>query len=108
MRSFDEAVTILGGKTRQKVDHNTYVEQLAPNEIGVRLYDTIIVRYFRNGSTRLYSGGFQTVTTKKRIEEFSPCRVNQKKGRWFVNGVEFQEGIEVGQPQTQTLFGFLR
>ena len=99
MRNFNDAIAKLNGRDSRKVDNNTYLERLSPDEIGVRLHNTYVVRYFRNGSVTIHSGGWHTVTTKDRINSYSPASVTQRKYEWFCNGVPFTEGMEVGTPQ---------
>lgn len=99
MRNFDEALAKLNGRDRCKLENNTYLERLTADEIGVKLHSTIVVRYHRNGSVKVYSGGWHTVTTKARINDYSLARIHQRKSAWyFANGEPFTEGAEVGTP----------
>lgn len=78
------ADTKLGGKTKRKVGNNTYLVRLGPEEIGLKLHYTFIVRFFLNGDVILNSGGWRTVTTKARINEFAEgVSVYQKDWLWF-------------------------
>ena len=48
----------------------------------------------------LNSGGWQTLTTKDRINRFSPARLYQSKHEWFIDDragkpVEFEDGMTV-------------
>ena len=47
----------------------------------------VICIFERDGETiyRLNSGGYQTVTTKDRLNTFSPARIYQKRGVWYLN-----------------------
>ena len=62
---------------------------------GLKLHDTIIVEYFPDGSFKLNSGGWQTVTTKSRINEFTPSwiKLNQENKIWYVNDELFKDGM---------------
>lgn len=104
MRNFDQALAKLNGRDRRKLENNTYLERISDNEIGVKLHSTYVVRFNRNGSIKVSSGGWETVTTKARINTYSPASISQRKGVWYMaDGSEFEDGMEVGQP-TATLF----
>lgn len=89
MFTYEDALNILNnGKTAKsritrKIAPNTFLVTLG-DALGVQLHDTIIVKLFANGEVRLNSGGWQTVTTKQRINRFSPFRIKQVKGLWSV------------------------
>ena len=40
-----------------------------------------------------HSGGYQTVTTKERMNRFTPFAVTQKNFIWYVDGLPFKDGI---------------
>ena len=112
--NFEHASSLLraakGGRLR--LGNNTYLEyvnpELADGFIGVRLHNTYIVRFYRDGRVTLHTGGYHTVTTKERINQFTSKRVYQKDHVWYVvghtpegaldwdNPVEFTEGMNVG------------
>lgn len=50
-----------------KIAHNTYLERLGATHYGIRFHRTIVVEFFCDGTTRLDTGGWQTVTTRDRI-----------------------------------------
>ena len=41
----------------------------------------------------LNSGGYKTVTTKARMNEYTPFNVIQKQKVWYVDGIPFEDGI---------------
>lgn len=97
-----EAVTMVRGKRnakRRKVSNNTYAEILSDNSVAVTLHSTPVVTIHEDGTYTLRCGGWQTVTTKDRINQYSPVRVYQRNYEWFVkiNGKEypFMEGMVV-------------
>jgi len=97
-----EAVTMVRGKrnaNRRKVGNNTYAEILHDNSVGIMLHSTYVVKIHPDDTYTLQTGGWQTVTTKDRINQYSPVRVYQRKYEWFVkvNGREypFMEGMVV-------------
>lgn len=95
--SYEGAVQFLGSKTSRKIDNNTYLEKYSDREYAaVRLHSTEVVRYFPNGDIQLNSGGYRTVTTKDKLNVFSPARVYQRDFSWFVNeGEKFQDNIVI-------------
>lgn len=97
-----EAVKMVRGKrnaNRRKVGNNTYAEILQDNSVSITLHSTDVVRIHEDGTYTLRSGGWQTLTTKDRINQYSPVRVYQRNFEWFVkiNGKEFpfMEGMVV-------------
>ena len=98
----NEAVLMVRGKrnaNRRKVGNNTYAEILHDNSVGIMLHSTYVVKIHPDDTYTLQTGGWQTVTTKDRINQYSPVRVYQRKYEWFVklNGKEypFMEGMVV-------------
>jgi hypothetical protein len=94
-QSFEEAVDYLGGRqSRQLAGVQTRAVFLslqhdlegARAAIGVRYHDTTVITFFSDGTIELDSGGYRTVTTKKRMNVFlpNPLAVYQAKGEWFV------------------------
>lgn len=82
-----EAVSMVRGKTnreRRKVGNNTYAEILYDGSVGITLHSTCVVRIHEDGTYTLSNGGWQTPTTKDRINQYSPVRVYQRNYEWFV------------------------
>ena len=72
------------GKT---IDHNTTVKKQSTGGIGVVLYKTVVVEFFKGSATIVRTGGFYTPTTASRIRA---CGVNLsiKKGfGWMVDNL---------------------
>ena len=76
----------LGNRDTRKVGNNTYLERdrWSPGTIFLRLHRTRIVAFHEDGSVRLNSGGWQTVTTKERLNWVSGIRVFQQDWQWYV------------------------
>ena len=98
----NEAVLMVRGKrnaNRRKIGNNTYAEILHDNSVGIMLHSTYVVKIHPDNTYTLQTGGWQTVTTKDRINQYSPVRVYQRNYEWFVklNGKEypFMEGMVV-------------
>lgn len=68
-----------------RIGHNTYLVSI-PEGYGIRYHDTVIVRYARDGAVYLNTGGWRTVTTKARLNQFTPVglSVYQEKHVWYV------------------------
>ena len=98
-----EAIKMVRGKRnaeRRRVGNNTYAEILPNGSVGIMLHSTYVVKIHENNTYTLNSGGWQTLTTKDRINQYSPRRVYQRNFEWFVNinGEEFPfiDGMVVG------------
>lgn len=102
--TFTEAREKLGNRDSKKVANNTYlivIEDAKGNKgIGLRLHSTVVVKFFED-RTEVYTGGWETVTTKDRINSFLPVgRINQKDHVWYWNDGEasrFEEGDQIVQ-----------
>lgn len=75
-----------------KLAHNTVVVAREGNVRGedayaIRLYNTDIVTFYRDGTIKLDNGGHQTVTTKARMNEILRplgLTIDQKDYEWYV------------------------
>ena len=109
-KTYAEAVEVLNGRISMKLGNNTYLE-VPPGQhdfVAVRLHSTYIVKFWADGQVTLHTGGWQTVTTKDRLNEFISQHIYQKDYVWYVvghtpegaydwdNPVEFTEGMNVG------------
>lgn len=90
MKECFTAQEIAEGKPR-KIANNTwryYKADPCSHDLEIiRLHHTDIIVKDRQGKVTLYSGGYRTVTTKDRINRFSPYRVWSKRGAWFVDRI---------------------
>ena len=70
---------------RRKIGNNTYLER-RDDDIALRLQNTDILLYHPDGKITLNSGGWRTVTTKARINEFLPAEWSlwQERGVWYL------------------------
>ncbi len=86
--------TFLGKRDEKKIANNTWVirEYLGDGSpayrhpIHIKLHNTNIMTFYREGNIKLNSGGWRTVTTSQRINQFLPghIRVSSDKGVWWV------------------------
>ncbi len=100
-RDFKTADAQLTGRNREsrKIARNTYLKRRGVS-IAVQLHDTDVVTYSPDGSITLNSGGWNTVTTRDRMNTFSPFRVGTERGTAYVssNGKRYRyfDGITFG------------
>lgn len=86
----------------KRVANNTYAERYVgdgtleePEAVGIRLHNTVVVKYTRTGELILDTGGWRTVTTKDRINSYTPnwVRVFSEKGEWRVSTRPYSEEL---------------
>ncbi len=66
------------------------------NGYGIKYHNTVVVEIRNDGTYRLNSGGWRTVTTKSRINEYSPVNVYQKHFEWYLSATQpFVENMVV-------------
>ena len=83
-------------RTERKLGNNTYGYIEADGSVSVELHGTKVVQFYPNGVVKLNSGGWQTHTTKKRINQYSPVKVYQKNYKWYLfDGTPFEDNILV-------------
>lgn len=70
---------------RRKLGNNTYVERRGADSIALRLHYTDILLFNRDGETVANSGGWKTVTTKARLNQYLPdgFGISQRGGIWY-------------------------
>jgi hypothetical protein len=86
MRTFEQAEEKLAGRNSRKIGNNTYLMRRGANTIAVMLHATDVVTYHRDGRIVLNSGGWQTPTTKSRLNAYGPAGsyVHQSDYKWYV------------------------
>ena len=78
IHSFQEAEVFLGPLSAvpagsvKEVARNVYVVRESEDTIAIRLYNTIVIRYHRDNTFEVDNGGYNTLTTKNRINQFGP------------------------------------
>ena len=85
-------------------------------DIHLQYHQTRVVTFHDDNTFTLNSGGYLTSTTKRRINEYGPCHVYQRKGEWFIRtgkeeDLEFYDGIRVdsfGDPVEESIFPNIR
>jgi len=88
-------LTAKDGPSGKPLANNTRLHKRG-DDYAVRLHLTDVVTIHRDGSYTLNSGGWQTITTKERINRFSPASVYSDRKTWLVGGSLFEDGMKVG------------
>jgi len=72
------------------------------NSYAVKLHNTYVVVLHPDGSSEIRAGGWRTVTTKNRINKYSPhARITQKNYAWYING-SWESGTPYERAKTWT------
>lgn len=83
---------------KRKLANNTYLTIRDDGSYGVKLHNTEVVIHYPDRVV-LNSGGWKTVTTKDRINTFSPYHIWQEKRVWLVEIeaqiYEFADGMTI-------------
>lgn len=86
MQTYDTLNAQLTGRnaTRRKLGNNTYAHRVN-GAIAIQLHSTDILTYYPDGRIVANSGGWKTVTTKARLNEFLPhgYQISQERGVWY-------------------------
>lgn len=101
---YQEFEEYLGKKTERPMPkslsyrNHTRLVRVSDDAIAIRQHETEIVTLHRDNTYELNSGGWRTVTTKARMNEFTPFRIFSKRGVWYVgpswyDTTEFFDGI---------------
>lgn len=76
---------------------NTLDYTLRDGNRKIRLHDTDILTIYPSGDFVVFTGGWNTVTTRARLNDFLPSgyRVSQSHGIAHLNGVPFRNAVSV-------------
>ena len=100
--TYDRAAEIIEsqakrGLDKKKLGNNTYLLK-KDNLFVIQLHRTDVITIHPSDIYELNTGGWQTATTKDRLNEFSPCRISQKRGVWYLaDNTVFFDGIRVNK-----------
>lgn len=72
--------------------NNTTVKVLSNGVTELRLFGNLIARK-ENGVVRISNCGWQTKTTKERLNALPNVSISQVKGEWFLNGVKWDGSL---------------
>jgi hypothetical protein len=113
-KNYAQAWEALSGKQSIRLGNNTYLEVAnervyedgrIPEErkvIAVRLHSTHVVKFYEDGRVTLHTGGYYTVTTKDRINEFITGCVYQKDHQWYYVGHNLEGALDWEHPDDFT------
>jgi hypothetical protein len=97
IRSFQSALNVLDGRQGMKIGHNTILTRQDSDTITARLHFTDIVTYHRDGRIVVNTGGYNTNTTRHRLNGLTNVGTYQKDGIAYLgDGREFVNGMNVG------------
>lgn len=93
--NYKEAKETFETTRRRKLENNTYLTKTEEG-YGIRLHNTVVVELLKD-RVILNSGGWKTLTTKDRINGYSPSRIFQRDHIWFVGSEDtpYFDGIEL-------------
>jgi len=85
INNYEKADEVLQGRNKdsRKLENNTYLIR-HKDCIAVRLHATDIVTYYPNNTSKLNTGGWQTVTTKDRMNKYSKASILQRSSLWYI------------------------
>jgi len=84
MNKYQDFKDYLGNKADRPLCNNTRVQSRPDDSIAVKLHNTDVVTFHPDGRVVLDSGGWRTVTTKSRINEYTTVRLYQDKSIWYI------------------------
>lgn len=88
MLSYEEAKDLFSrAKNKEKgkpIANNTYLMKSDNDEFIIRFHETDIIKISKDNIFTLDNGGYQTLTTKERFNEFSPLRIYQHLNVWYI------------------------
>lgn len=91
-----EAINVfIAGNKFCKDNTRVAVEAESCNLVHLYLHDNLIAkRFVENGEqvTMVSNAGWFSTTTKERLNGIPGVSVNQRKGVWYLNGVEWDGG----------------
>ena len=103
MMTYIEAVSLLqtarSPENGKPLENNTRLFRLPNSHMAIRLHETDVVTISPDNVYTLNTGGWRTVTTKDRINRYSPAQVWQRNKIWYIadgpDELFFEEGMQV-------------
>ena len=87
----------LGDRAWRRIDHNKEAHRDG-DSIHIRLHNTDVVTVHPDDSYTVRSGGWNTPTTRRTIEEFTGLTAHSKKGVLHVGGQPLEDGAKFNEP----------
>ena len=96
IRNYVQAAAYLGSKWHRPLHgRSTSLERLNDSTIAVKYHYTNVVEYSSNGLITIRTNGYETVTTKRKINEYAPVRIWQHNYVWYANGERFSSPMTI-------------
>lgn len=98
IESYSTAEKALGNRRSRVIGNNTELIRKG-DDIAVELHGNEIIRFFSNGNVRLSSRGYETSTTKDRLNRYTPrgVSVRQRDYKWYLTRrgkeIPFEDGM---------------
>ena len=101
LKNLTEAMILDDVRTGQdkKLGHNTWLVKTQQG-YGIKYHHTVVVEFLSSTLIRLNTNGWQTSTTKQRINEYIPAHIYQQNHEWFLSShnertLEFFDGMNL-------------
>lgn len=91
MITYNDCVNMSLKGFRRKLCNNTYLERIDDETFGVLYHRTYVVKIHKDGTYTLNNGGWETSTTKERMNAYSPVSIYQKNFIWYVGNSNLYE-----------------
>lgn len=94
-----EIMANAGGYMNARIVAPNTVEYFRTNgDKVIRLHQTDIMVVSPRGKITLHAGGWQTVTTRERLNRYLPAgfSISQVKGIWYLNSTPYRDGMTIG------------
>jgi hypothetical protein len=84
--TYQGLLNMLGKKEARTIDNNTVLKRKESGALAIELHGHEILTFFSGGSVRYDSRGYQTVTTKERMNHYGAdgWTVYQKDYSWYM------------------------
>jgi len=94
-------------RRRKKRCNNTWVYIVDPDTVAVKYHYTDICTYKRDGTVIVDTGGWWTVTTRERLNAFSPYYIWQYQNEWFISETYASNRDDAGE-DAYPMYGMMR
>jgi hypothetical protein len=79
----------------RKIANNTWLIRRDDDKIALRLHSTDIATFNKDGTYVVSMDGWNTVTTKARLREYTNSNISSNRGDLYINGVPFSSRDQV-------------
>lgn len=99
VRDYASAASYLGKKKGRPLGTGraTRLQRIDEHSIAIQYHWTYVVTYHDDGTITLDNGGYYTVTTKERINQYTNARLSQMNREWYLGGTEFYNGMKIDE-----------